>query len=169
MTINTAIRANHAGQIFCAECGRGPLKRTVAFDGHIYCADCGMPRMVHNSHFRDCRVYLPESEHWSQPHLLTKITGVHWLRENGQFLGFDGTLLSLSFPPPKGETYVAYVQESHRSGGMWVANALVVSDPGDYYYWAGDFSGDFLRPVKSVIWFKVKKLLLVPFTDYPLF
>jgi len=60
---------------------------------------------------------------------------------------------------------VAYIREAHRSAGMQDANALIVDEPADFNVWAGDFS----RPDEAVVWYLVPKILLVPYTNFPLF
>lgn len=154
-----------APQVFCARCGKGPQFQTLTFRGKVYCAPCGEHEIALVNKYRDCRAYLPE---YGEIHgqIEVKNTGIHWLREHGVYLGMESTvILGLKFPPPRGETYVAYIREVHRSAGMQDSNALIVDDPMDYNTWAGDYG----RPPEAVVWYRVKKLLLVPFTNFPLF
>ena len=114
---------------------------------------------------RDCRVRLPETKEVNGQ-ITTQYSGIHWLRENGEYLGMSSShVLKLAFPPPRGKTYVAYIREGHRSVGMQDSNVLIVDDPQDYNVWAGDFS----RPDEAVVWYAVPKALLVPYTNFPIF
>jgi hypothetical protein len=155
-----------AEQVFCSRCGQGPQYHTIAFQEKVYCAPCGEHMMTAFKHnYRDCRAYLPEYSYWNGQ-IQVQDTGIHWLREHGTYLGIDSsTVLRLTFPPPKGETYVAYIRAPHKSAGMQDANSLIIDDPMDYNMWAGDYA----KPAEAVVWYRVKKILLVPFTNFPLF
>ena len=160
----TSPRSNSAAPIFCAACRIGPQYHTISFQGEFYCKSCGdlvVTMFRHN--YRDCQASLPESTQQTGQ-LTIQNTGLHWLRKHGQYLAVS-SVGQLEFPPPKGETYVGYIREAHRVLSSLAGNALIVDDPMDYNMWYDKLPSD----PEAVVWYRVKKILLVPFTNFPLF